>query len=82
MKFQGYGQIWDSEKNKVLIDFESGIDNPGTIEIQDQTTIDKLITLGYKPLLNGNEYNDQKIEKESFQDEIKVIKRPYNRRTK
>jgi hypothetical protein len=47
MKFEGYGLVWDTEKEKVLVDFESTISGPGVIEITDERTISILKKLGY-----------------------------------
>jgi hypothetical protein len=65
MKFKGYGQVWDNEKNKVLIDFENGPNAPAEIEVTDKKTIEKLIALGYKEI----ESFDKPIE---INEEIKI----------
>jgi hypothetical protein len=56
MKISGFGQVWDNEKNRVLVDFESTPNKPGIIDITDQRTIDILIKLGY------NEHKEKELK--------------------
>ncbi len=76
MKFQGYGQIWDRDKEKTLIDFGSTANKPGIIEVSDERTINILIEKGYKPiegygmtenqLNNRNDNFDKQVAKEQW----------------
>jgi len=53
MKFQGYGQVWDEARKKIIVDFESTATEPGIVEVTDQATISVLINRGYQ-LANEN----------------------------
>ena len=72
MKFKGYGQVWDNEKNKVLVDFESGINQPGIVEVNDPRIHAKLIEMGYKPIiLEENKVETPKATKIEKTEEVK-----------
>jgi len=62
MKFQGYGIVWDNENNKILVDFESGVNNPGIIETNDKTICEKLIKAGFMPIIELAETEQKLLE--------------------
>ncbi len=65
MKFKGYGKVWDNEKNRILVDFESTATEAGIIEVSDKRKIDILIGLGYKPENDEKEIvNETKVTEE------------------
>jgi hypothetical protein len=48
MKFEGFGQVMVGDK--IIVNFKSGPNRPGIVDIEDQNKINVLIERGYKTL--------------------------------